>query len=151
MNREGGVESCEVKGTLTFTANSDVGTTAVVAVNKPPKFTFATHPKNCWPEDKGSGSINVDITFDLLRTDMTLTDFNIRVPLVSTDPPSIISIDRQYKCDKGMMWWHHDIIDNGNATGSIEFSTLGQYIAAFFPVEISFRSFEIKKLLKSLS
>uniref|UniRef100_A0A7S2WEI6 Coatomer subunit delta n=1 Tax=Eucampia antarctica TaxID=49252 RepID=A0A7S2WEI6_9STRA len=45
MNREGGVESCEVKGTLTFTANTDAGTTAVVAVNKPPNFTFATHPK----------------------------------------------------------------------------------------------------------
>lgn len=50
MNREGGIESCEVKGTLTLTANTDAGTSAVVAVNKAelkglPGWTFATHPK----------------------------------------------------------------------------------------------------------
>uniref|UniRef100_A0A7S2WDM3 Coatomer subunit delta n=1 Tax=Eucampia antarctica TaxID=49252 RepID=A0A7S2WDM3_9STRA len=71
---------------------------------------------------------------------MTLTDVNILVPLGSTDPPSIMSIDGQYKCDNGMMCWHHDIIDNGNATGSIEFSIPGQDVAAFFPVQITFQS-----------
>jgi len=50
MNREGGIESCEVKGTLTLTANTDAGTAAVVAVNKSvlsglQGWTFATHPK----------------------------------------------------------------------------------------------------------
>jgi hypothetical protein len=48
MNREGGVESCEVKGTLTLTANTDAGTMAVVQVNRntlPSSFNFATHPK----------------------------------------------------------------------------------------------------------
>jgi len=46
MNREGGVESCEVKGTLTLTANTDAGAMAVVAVNKvPASFSCATHPK----------------------------------------------------------------------------------------------------------
>jgi len=48
MNREGAVESCEVKGILNLTANTDAGAVAVVAVNKaqlPPTFTFATHPK----------------------------------------------------------------------------------------------------------
>lgn len=48
MNREGGVEAAEVKGTLTLTANTDAGTAALVAVNKaqlPPQFNYATHPK----------------------------------------------------------------------------------------------------------
>lgn len=48
MNREGAVESCEVKGILNLTANTDAGAAAVIAVNKaqlPPTFNFATHPK----------------------------------------------------------------------------------------------------------
>lgn len=184
MNREGGVESCEVKGTLTFTAHTDAGTAAVVAVTKPAgAFTFATHPKvnkvdydkkgllslkgnkpfplnrpvgilrwshsgdeaaplsiNCWPEEEGSGSINVNIEFELLRSDMTLTDVNVLVPLGATDPPSILSIDGQYKCDNGMMCWHHDLIDQSNSSGSIEFSIPGMDVDAFFPVQISFQS-----------
>ena len=48
MNREGSVESCEVKGILNLTANTDAGAAAVIAVNKaqlPATFNFATHPK----------------------------------------------------------------------------------------------------------
>jgi len=48
MTREGSVESSEVKGTLTLTANTDAGSTAIVAVNRaqlPRNFNFATHPK----------------------------------------------------------------------------------------------------------
>lgn len=49
MNREGGIESCDVKGTLTLTANTDAGAASVVVVNKAvltsQPFTFATHPK----------------------------------------------------------------------------------------------------------
>lgn len=48
MNREGSVDSCEVKGILNLTANTDVGAMAVIGVNKaqlPPSFNFATHPK----------------------------------------------------------------------------------------------------------
>lgn len=48
MNREGAVESCDVKGILNLTANTDAGAAAVIAVNKaqlPTTFNFATHPK----------------------------------------------------------------------------------------------------------
>jgi hypothetical protein len=188
MNREGAVESCEVKGTLTMTANTDAGTLALVAVNKrllPSSFNFATHPKvdkkmyeqdgilslkggkgfpvsrpvgvlrwsysgedaapitiNCWPEDEGSGSINVNIEMELTRTDVVLTDVNILLPLGTTDPPAIESIDGQYKHDpaSGMMCWHFDQIDASNATGSLEFSIAGSNTDAFFPVQIGFRS-----------
>lgn len=35
MNREGGIESCDLKGTLTLIANTDAGAVAAIAVNKP--------------------------------------------------------------------------------------------------------------------
>lgn len=48
MTREGVVESCDVKGTLSMTANTDAGAMAIVQVNKsslPSNFNMATHPK----------------------------------------------------------------------------------------------------------
>lgn len=189
MNREGGVESCEVKGIFNLTANTDVGAAAVISVNKsqlPSTFNFATHPKvdkktyeqngvlslkggkgfpvgrsvgilrwsynnedaapisiNCWPEDEGSGKINVSIEMELTRTDLVLHDVNILLPLGSAEPPSIESIDGQYKHDpaSGMMCWHFDMVDaNTNSTGSLEFSVAGSNPDAFFPIQIGFRS-----------
>lgn len=192
MNREGGIESCDLKGTLTLTANTEAGSTIAVAVNKPvmaaqcgANWNFAPHPKvnkpdyekkgivtlkggkglplnrpvgvirwsyggedavplsiNCWPEDEGSGSINVNIEFELLRPQMTLNDVNILLPLGTTDPPSIESIDGQFKHDasSGMLCWHHDLIDENNSTGSLEFSIAGSDVDAFFPVQVMFKS-----------
>jgi coatomer subunit delta len=189
MNREGGVEACEVKGILTLTANTDVGAGAVVAVNKsqiPAAFTVATHPKvdkkmyeqkgmltlkggkgfpvgrgvgilrwsynnedaaplsiNCWPEEEGSGTITVNIEMELTRPDMVLHDVNILLPLGTTDPPAIVSIDGQYKHDAraGMMCWHFDVVDGKtNTTGSMEFSISGRNPDAFFPIQVGFRS-----------
>lgn len=52
MTREGAIESSEVKGTITYTANTDAGTMANIAVNKSvygakcgSGWSFATHPK----------------------------------------------------------------------------------------------------------
>jgi hypothetical protein len=189
MNREGGVESCEVKGILNLTANTDVGAAAVVSVNKtqlPSTFNYATHPKvdkktyeqkgvlslkggkgfpvarsvgilrwsynnddaapisiNCWPEDEGSGSINVSIEMELTRDDLVLHDVNILLPLGTAESPSIESIDGQYKHDpaSGMMCWHFDMVDaNTNSTGSLEFSVAGTNPDAFFPIQIGFQS-----------
>jgi hypothetical protein len=190
MNREGGIDSSEVKGTLTLTANTDVGTAAVVSVNKNvlngiSSWTFATHPKvdkkvyeqqgllslkggkpfpvsrgvgilrwsyggddaapitiNCWPEDEGTGSINVNVEFELTRTDLVLNDVNILLPLGTTDPPVMESIDGQYKHDPraGMMCWHFDVVDANNSTGSMEFSIAGDNTDAFFPIQVGFNS-----------
>jgi len=188
MNREGAVEACDVKGTLTLTANTDAGVHALVAVNKnklPKAFNFATHPKvdkksyeqsgqlslkggkgfpvnrpvgilrwsyngedaaplmiNCWPEDEGTGSINVNIEMELTRTDVVLQDVNILLPLGTTDPPVVESIDGQYKHDAraGMLCWHFDQVDANNSSGSLEFSIAGSNTDAFFPVQVGFRS-----------
>ena len=189
MNREGAIESSDVKGTLTLTANTDAGTLAVVNVNKaqiPSSFNVATHPKvdkkffeqegklvlkggkgfpvsrpvgilrwsyngedaaplsiNCWPEDEGTGTINVNIEMELTRTDLVLQDVNILLPLGTTDPPAIESIDGIYKHDarSGMMCWHFDQVDaNNNSTASLEFTISGNDTDVFFPVQIGFRS-----------
>jgi len=192
MNREGGIESCDLKGTLTLTANTETGSMASLTLNKSvisskcgSNWNFATHPKvnkpdyekkglitlkggkglplnrsvgvirwsysgedaaplsiNCWPEDEGTGSINVNIEFELIRSDMKLYDVNILLPLGTTDPPAIESIDGQYKHDSksGMICWHHDEIDSNNSSGSLEFSIAGSDVESFFPVQVMFKS-----------
>jgi len=187
MNREGGVESCEVKGTLTLNANTDAGAMAMVVVNKtalPAQFSYATHPKvdkkmyetngsltlkggkgfpvnrpvgilrwsysgedaaplmiNCWPED-ADGAITVNIEMELLRKDLVLKDVNILLPLGTTDPPVVESVDGQYKHDPraGMLCWHFDQVDANNASGSMEFHIPGSDTDVFFPVQVGFRS-----------
>lgn len=193
MNRDGGIDSCDVKGTLTYTANTEQGSFATIGINKSvlssqcrAGWNLSTHPKvnkqqyekegilalkdtkkgfplnrpvgvfrwaysspdaapitiNCWPEDEGSGSINVNIEFELARSDMTLHDVNIVFPLGTTDPPAIESIDGVYKHDPraGMICWHHDVVDANNSTGAMEFSIAGSDTEAFFPIQISFKS-----------
>lgn len=193
MSREGEVRSAEVKGTITYTANTDAGSNARISVNKSQYMTkcggggwsFATHPKvdkktyekegtlalkggkpfpvgrpvgilrwnyagpdacpftvNCWPEDEGSGSVNVNMEFELTRPDAVVTDVNILFPLGTTDPPAIDSVDGQYKHDPGtgMMCWHHDVVNASNPTGSLEFSVPGGDVDVFFPVQITFTS-----------
>ncbi|KAL3809972.1 hypothetical protein ACHAXA_007748 [Cyclostephanos tholiformis] len=192
LSREGEVKSSEVKGSITYTANTKAGEMANVVVNKSvysskcgAGWSFATHPKvdkvmyekggllalkggkpypigrpvgilkwnyaqedsapftvTCWPEDEGSGAINVNMEFELQRKNAVITDVNILFPLGTTDPPVIESIDGQYKHDPhtGMMCWHHDVIDANNSTGSLEFSISGDDVDAFFPVQIAFTS-----------
>jgi hypothetical protein len=188
MNREGDVQSCEVKGTLTLTANTEAGTMALVSVDKnalPQNFSYATHPKvdkktyeskgvlalkgdkglplqrgvailrwsysgedaapltiNCWPEDEGTGTINVNIEMELTRTDLVLQDVNILLPLGTANPPAIENIDGIYKHDpsSGMLCWHFDQVDASNSTGSLEFTVAGSDTDVFFPIHIGFRS-----------
>jgi coatomer subunit delta len=189
INREGAVESVDLKGTLTLTANTDAGTDALITVNKPrlpPSFTYATHPKvdkkmydskgsltlkgdkgfpvgrsigilrwsytggdaapltiNCWPEEEGSGMINVNIELELTRKDAVLHDVNILLPLGTTEPPSVQEIDGEFKHDPraGMMCWHFDVIDaNNSATATMEYRIAGHDTDAFFPIQIGFRS-----------
>lgn len=192
MNREGGIDSCDLKGTLTLTANTDSGSVASLEINKSvisakcsSNWNFATHPKvdktsyekqgiitlkggkglpvgrpvgvlrwsysgedaapisiNCWPDDDGSGTINVNVEFELLRPDMVLTDVNILIPLGTASAPSIESIDGQFKYDATncLLCWHHDVVNSGNTTGSIEFSIDGDDVNSFFPVQVMFKS-----------
>jgi len=192
ISREGSIDSCDLKGKLSLSAHTELGSMPSIAVNKAimlqkcaSGWNFATHPKvdkksyeqngiivlkggkplklnspvgvlkwsyngedaapltiNCWPDDEGTGTITVNLEFELNRPDMTLTDVNILVPLGTTDPPVIDEIDGQYKHDSntGMMCWHQDVIDGSNSSGSLEFSIAGSDADAFFPVQVMFKS-----------
>lgn len=66
MNREGGIESCDVKGTLTLTANTDLGTMVFATVNKAvlaaqctSGWSFATHPKVAKPQYEKEGKLGL--------------------------------------------------------------------------------------------
>jgi hypothetical protein len=98
---------------------------------------------NCWPEDEGTGTINVNIEMELTRTDLVLQDVNILLPLGTSDPPSVESShDGVFKHDpsSGMLCWHFDQVDKSNANGSMEFTIAGSNTDAFFPIHIGFRS-----------
>lgn len=97
---------------------------------------------NCWPEDEGSGMINVNIEMEMTRSDLVLHDVNILLPLGTTEAPSIENIDGQFKHDPraGMMCWHFDTLDADTNSGSLEFSIPGNNPDVFFPIQIGFRS-----------
>ena len=188
MNREGGVEAMEVKGTLGVTVNDENSGRCEIPIelgaNK--DFKFQTHPKvgkpkyakekiialkdeskpfpnatkvgvlrwnckpsdgvpitiNCWPEDEGDGNMNVNIEYTLENEDMELKDVNIQIPLGTTEAPSIVSVDGDYKHNSrdGVMLWHLDLIDSSNSTGTLEFTIPGGDAEAFFPLEVAFYS-----------
>ena len=197
MSREGTVESAEIKGTLTVTANTEAGSKSIVSVNKSvlsskcvDGWNFVTHPKvdkktyergggdivirggkgfpisrpvgvlrwtyasaddaapitvNCWPEDDGSGAVvTVNIEYELNRADAVLTDVGIVLPLGSTDPPAVESIDcgrYDHDASRGALRWNIDEVSSErNTSGSMEFSVPGNDVDAFFPLRVTFRS-----------
>ena len=97
---------------------------------------------NCWPEDEGSGMINVNIELEMPRSDLVLHDVNILIPLGTTEAPEIGEMDGEYKHDprQGMMCWHFDVLNASKNSGSLEFSIPGNNPDAFFPIQIGFRS-----------
>lgn len=97
---------------------------------------------NCWPEDAGSGMINVNIELEMTQSNLVLHDVNILIPLGTTEAPEIGEMDGQYKHDprQGVMCWHFDVLDASTNSGSLEFSIPGNNSDAFFPIQIGFRS-----------
>mmetsp|Transcript_102089 Transcript_102089/g.295379 ORF Transcript_102089/g.295379 Transcript_102089/m.295379 type:complete len:543 (-) Transcript_102089:81-1709(-) len=97
---------------------------------------------NCWPEDEGSGMINVNIEMEMTRSDLVLQDVNILIPLGTTEAPEIGEIDGQYNHDprQGAMIWHFDVLDASTNSGSLEFSIPGNNPDVFFPIQVQFRS-----------
>jgi len=66
MNREGGIDSCDLKGTLTLTANTEAGSMASLSLNKDvisskcgSSWNFATHPKVNKPDYEKKGLITL--------------------------------------------------------------------------------------------
>lgn len=96
---------------------------------------------NCWPEEETRGKINVSIEYSLEHM-IPLHDVKIKIPLGTADPPSIVSIDGNFRHfpNSAEMVWEIDLIDSSNASGSLEFNISQKNTDAFFPISVSFQS-----------
>mmetsp|Transcript_2809 Transcript_2809/g.5784 ORF Transcript_2809/g.5784 Transcript_2809/m.5784 type:complete len:358 (+) Transcript_2809:42-1115(+) len=187
MTAEGEVQSCDLKGTLSLTANEAEGASVCVDINKgllessSVPFTINTHPKmdkkvwekegklsikggksipvgrpigvlrwshsseeacpitiNCWPEEDGA-AMNLNLEYEA-KPGMVLKNVNVIIPGVH-NAPKVISVDGLYKHDStaGTMVWHNAVVDDNNASGSLEFNVEGAS-SDFFPIHVQFTS-----------
>lgn len=97
---------------------------------------------NCWPSDNGSGGCDVNIEFELEKTDLELNDVTIAIPLPhGCGSPNISECEGDYTHDtrRQQLLWQHTVIDQNNKTGAMEFSCGGNP-DDFFPVTVAFTS-----------
>lgn len=96
---------------------------------------------NCWPEEEARGQINVSIEYSMEQS-LVLHNVVIRIPLGTSNPPNIISMDGMYKhnAQAGELLWTVDMIDSSNSSGSLEFSIQQRDTDAFFPINVEFSS-----------
>ena len=96
---------------------------------------------NCWPNDTPGGNCDVNIEFELERTDLELNNVVISIPVPSSPQGSVKveQCDGDYKHDsrRNVIEWSNALIDADNRTGSMEFSMPGRS-NDFFPVTVSF-------------
>jgi coatomer subunit delta len=97
---------------------------------------------NCWPEEESRGQMNVSIEYELEQTDLTLHDVCIRIPLGTTDSVNILNMDGSYKhnSSQGELEWQLPLVDESNASGSLEFTIAQKDTDAFFPITVDFTS-----------
>lgn len=122
-----------------FPINQDIGVL---------KWRFQTQDEkfmpisiNCWPNEAGS-KCDVNIEYELERTDMELNDVVITIPLPSGGGAPIVNEhDGEYRHDsrKNVLEWRLPIIDASSKSGSMEFS-IGGHPNDFYPVTVSFVS-----------
>jgi hypothetical protein len=96
---------------------------------------------NCWPEEESRGQMNVSIEYSLEKK-IELHDVRIRIPLGTSDSPSIINVDGSYKfnANAGELVWELQLIDQSNSTGSLEFNIAQRNSDVFFPISVGFSS-----------
>ena len=99
---------------------------------------------NCWPEEEARGQMNVSIEYSC-EQNLVLRDVRIKIPLGTSNAPNIIAVDGMHKhnAQAGELLWQLDIIDNSNATGSLEFTIQQRDADAFFPITVDFSSPQI--------
>lgn len=99
---------------------------------------------NCWPEEESRGQMNVSIEYNMEQK-MELFDVCIRIPLGTSEAPSILSVDGSHKhnASTGELLWEIDLIDSSNSAGSLEFNIAQRNSDAFFPITVSFSSHQL--------
>lgn len=114
------------------------------------KWTYATNSSdefvplkiNCWPEEESRGQMNVSIEYSMDVEGIELHDVIIRIPLGTSDAPTILSVDGNHKhsASTNELLWQIDMIDASNSSGSLEFNIAQRYSEAFFPITVQFGS-----------
>jgi coatomer subunit delta len=99
---------------------------------------------NCWPEEESRGNMNVSIEYSMDQA-LTLQNVQIRIPLGTSEPPNIVSVDGNHRFDpkEGELIWEVDMIDASNNSGSLEFNIQQRDSEAFFPINVDFASPEM--------
>eukprot|EP00164_Ancoracysta_twista_P001848 GFYU01002429.1.p1 GENE.GFYU01002429.1~~GFYU01002429.1.p1 ORF type:complete len:528 (+),score=114.23 GFYU01002429.1:155-1738(+) len=94
----------------------------------------------CWPSEAGSSTI-VNMEYDL-RTQNTLTNVIIKIPIACGESPSVSQVDGRFRYDsrENCLEWSLDQIDQSNANGSLEFNVSASDASTFFPTIIEFVS-----------
>jgi hypothetical protein len=86
----------------------------------------------------------VNIEYELQKLDMTLTDVCISIPYPAGGVPVIGDCEGNYFIDRARRCvdWQLHVIDEGNASGVLEFSvgSGADDAGVFFPVTVVFRS-----------
>lgn len=96
---------------------------------------------NCWPNENGD-DCEVTIEYELQAKDLELNDVIISIPVPSgVGAPTIGEMDGDYHYDarKSVLEWKMAVIDESNASGSMEF-TISGIPDDFFPVNVTFYS-----------
>lgn len=95
---------------------------------------------NCWPSPNGSGSVDVNIEYELNNTKLELDDVVVSIPIPHGAQPNVSDVDGMYNVDRarGQLQWQIPTIDASNNTGSLDFSVAGGDASAFFPATVSF-------------
>lgn len=97
---------------------------------------------NCWPQENGSGSCDVNIEYTLECEDMELDDVTITIPLASGVPPPVVNeCEGEHEFDRlhSTLVWRIPVIDKTCPTAAMDFTARG-IPENFFPVRVNFVS-----------
>ncbi|GMT20745.1 hypothetical protein PFISCL1PPCAC_12042, partial [Pristionchus fissidentatus] len=99
---------------------------------------------NVWPQEAPDGC-QVNIEYTLQKTDMTLNDVVITVPLPTSTTPVVSECEGSYEYQKSrnQLVWTIPVIDASNGSGVLEFVTPNGAADHFFPVSLRFASTDL--------
>ena len=74
---------------------------------------------NCWPQESGNGTCEVNIEYILENNEMQMDDVSIIIPVTPGAPPPVINeCENEHEYDKlhSSLIWRIPVIDANNAT-----------------------------------
>lgn len=96
---------------------------------------------NVWPNEAPDGC-TVNIEYTLQREDLPLSNVQIAIPLPPATAPVVSECEGSYEYvkSKSLLLWTLMMVESGNRSGTLEFSTPNGHADHFFPVQVRFHS-----------